>query len=223
VATTLDWKLPQGFTAGKIQWPAPEKVNMAGIVANGYRSRVVLLTEITPPDEIHGEQVEIRAKAAWMACAQSCHPGYGDLSLSIPVNQSGKPVAKDARLAELIAQVRKSIPRPAPSSWKVSVKSLAADRIGLDVFIPGLQPEAASSVVFYCDDLQVDSDQKMDASLLHEGTDTLLRLGFVRPGCAPRSPVRISGVLHCPAGWPGIDATHVEISVPWPAAAAPSR
>jgi DsbC/DsbD-like thiol-disulfide interchange protein len=217
MATTLEWDLPDGFSAGAIAWPAPEKVLMAGITAYGYRSRTYLLTGIRPPATIQGAEVTLRVKCSWMACSKTCNPGHADFSLTLPVNQSGKPIAKDATLTETFEQIRKSVPPAAPASWKITPRSPAADRIELDLTIPGLTAAgSAPSVYFYCHDKQVDSDQAQQVTMIQEGRTVKLRLTLVRPDCAPRSPAAISGVLHCPDGWPGMDAKHVEISAPWP-------
>lgn len=215
MATTLDWKLPAGFSAGAIAWPAPEKVLMAGIAAYGYRSRTLLLTGIRPPARIQGPEVTLRVKSSWMACAKTCNPGQAELSLTLPVNQSGKAAATDAAITAGFAQIRQAIPPAAPASWKITPHSPAADRIELDLDIPGLAD--APAVDFFCHDKQVDSDQPQRVTLIREGGRTILRLSLVRPDCAPASPTAISGVLYCPGGWPGMAAKHVEISAPWPA------
>ncbi len=47
--TKITWQLPEGFKAGPIQWPVPEKIVSPGDIINyGYDDEVVLLTEITP-------------------------------------------------------------------------------------------------------------------------------------------------------------------------------
>lgn len=216
MATTLDWSLPEGFSAGAISWPAPQKVLMAGITAHGYRSRTLLLTEVRPPATIKATDVTLRVKSSWMACAKVCNPGQADFSLTLPVNHTGKPVTKDALLTTAFGQTRNSVPKPAPASWKTTPRSPAADRIELDITIPGLAADSAPPVDFFCDDMQVDSDEAQQVRLIRDGGTARLRLTLVRPDCAPRSPAIISGVLHCPDGWPGMDAKDVEISAPWP-------
>ena len=47
VATNLEWNLPEGFSAGEIVWPAPERVDMLGINAHGYNA--VSYTHLTLP------------------------------------------------------------------------------------------------------------------------------------------------------------------------------
>jgi len=216
VATNFNWTLPAGFSAGEVAWPPPQKVLMAGITAYGYRESQILLTTITPPEDIEDSEVTLRARIAWMACATSCNPGVDDFTLTLPVHRSGTPAAGDAGLADAFAAVRRTIPQTAPASWKVEVRSAAADRIELDLHVPGFSETAAKSVSFFCYDMQVDSDEPQRVEVLATGEVTGLRLHLVRPGVAPQSPSRFAGVLHCPGGFPGLDTPHVEISIPWP-------
>ena len=44
--TQLSWKLPAGYTAGAIQWPAPERLPAGPLMNFGYEGEVLLLTDI---------------------------------------------------------------------------------------------------------------------------------------------------------------------------------
>jgi DsbC/DsbD-like thiol-disulfide interchange protein len=216
VATNFNWTLPAGFTAGEVSWPPPQKVIMAGITAYGYRDRQMLLTVITPPDRIEGDEVTLVARIAWMACATSCNPGVDDFTLTLPVNRSVKTAIKDATLSDAFTAVSRTVPPAAPANWKVAVRAVAPDRIELDLSIPGLSATAAKEVSFFCYDMQVDSDAFQKVEVLDAVEIVKVRLHLVRPEVAPRAPSHFAGVLHCPDGWPGIDSPFAEISVPWP-------
>ncbi len=215
VATQIDWTLPEGFVAGELIWPPPTEVLMAGIVAHGYKSPVLLLTEIAPPAKIEAEEIAVTARASWMSCAVSCNPGFADLSLTLPVAKPGTEPPRDESITKAFANVRAAAPRPAPSSWNFAVRLAAPDRIELDLVIPGLDPAAAARMRFFCDDMQVDSDEPQQVSATDPAKGAL-RLTLARPEFAPKAPSSLSGVLHCPGGWPGIGSPFVEISVPWP-------
>src|SRR5882757_8399496 len=47
--TTLAWTLPEGFSAGEIQWPIPQRIPAGPLTNYGYENEVYLLTEITVP------------------------------------------------------------------------------------------------------------------------------------------------------------------------------
>ena len=217
VATRFEWSLPPGFSAGDVLWPPPQKVLMASIKAHGYKTRTMLLTEIQTPREITDPEVTFEVKCAWMACGKSCHPGVDDFSLTLPVNRLEASPSKDALLSAEFEKIRQSVPLPAPSTWAITPRLPAPDRIELDLSIPGLSPASAPSISFFCYDMQVNSDEAQQATIIKDGTMEKLRLTLVRPDFAPKSPAAISGLLHCPGGWPGLDSPYVEISAPWPA------
>lgn len=84
--TAIEWELPDGFTAGELQWPAPEPVMMLDYKAHGYGGETLLFVEITPPPEFsEGASVNLAAKVSWMACARGCFPGHLGLAIDLPV------------------------------------------------------------------------------------------------------------------------------------------
>lgn len=86
IPTSIDWKLPEGFGAGPIEWPLPEGILEPGdIQVYAYGDEVMLLTTIQPPAEIGSGSVTISATADWLVCAELCIPGTADLSLELPV------------------------------------------------------------------------------------------------------------------------------------------
>src|SRR5215212_269957 len=52
VPTDMAWKLPPGWKAGPIEWPAPERVMMFQIKAQGYHGEVLLPMKVTPPNDL---------------------------------------------------------------------------------------------------------------------------------------------------------------------------
>lgn len=88
-ATSIEWQLPEGFTASPIYWPVPERFVEEGIVGFGYKNKAFLMVEITPPLTLDlSKPVTISANAAWLACNESCIPGEAKLELTLPVKES---------------------------------------------------------------------------------------------------------------------------------------
>lgn len=215
VATTFEWDLPPGFAAGEVIWPAPQKVDMAGITAYGYKSRVMLLTEIQSPEKIDGQQVTIRLKSAWMACSQSCNPGVAEFSLSIPVALNANRPSNDAEISAALEVSRLSAPASTPHGWVISPSLPEPGVIHLDLTIPGLEADSVKDIYFFCHDMQVDSNADQRVTMTDPARG-IVRLTLVRPDFAPATPAAISGVIFRPGGWPGTDNRYVEISSPWP-------
>ncbi len=49
MATSFAWALPEGFSAGGIEWPAPERQTEGPLVSFAYPGKVFLPVTITPP------------------------------------------------------------------------------------------------------------------------------------------------------------------------------
>src|ERR1035438_8892540 len=89
IATTLDWKLPPGWKAGEIHWPAPEVLtdDKGNVTGNGYEGDLLLPLVLTPPSGLQaGGNANVSATADWLMCRDVCMPGEGPVSLSLPVS-----------------------------------------------------------------------------------------------------------------------------------------
>jgi thiol:disulfide interchange protein DsbD len=108
--TEIKWNLPEGFKAGPILWPYPEKIVNETLVAFGYTDTVLLLTEITPPAHLSPNQkVAIKADVNWLACKEECVPGSASLELNLPV--ANKSPVVDPALSPLFANARRALPK----------------------------------------------------------------------------------------------------------------
>jgi len=93
VPTGIEWNLPKGFTADPIEWPAPQRVMMFTVIAQGFEGECVLPIRIHPPADLApGGQIELKGKASWMCCGNDCNPGFKDLAISLPVARDGGPL-----------------------------------------------------------------------------------------------------------------------------------
>src|SRR5215211_584312 len=72
--TAIKWTLPDGVTAGPIQWPIPEKVKFQDLLTYAYDNEVVLLVPLSFAKNASG-QAEIKAEVSWLECEVQCVPG----------------------------------------------------------------------------------------------------------------------------------------------------
>ena len=80
------WRLPPGFAAGPIQWPAPEAQPFAILVNYGYSGEVLFPIEIQAPRTLPvGQRVTLSADLYWLVCSDVCIPEEGTLSLTLPI------------------------------------------------------------------------------------------------------------------------------------------
>jgi DsbC/DsbD-like thiol-disulfide interchange protein len=119
VPVKLQWQLPEGFSAGPIQWPYPEKTLMAIHPVHGFERDVMLLVDITPPAGIAESRVSLKATASWMACADGCYPGKKELSCQVDVSTEAKA---DPALASAFQKAREELPKPL-QGWNAELLS----------------------------------------------------------------------------------------------------
>ncbi len=108
--TQVNWQLPEGFSAGPLEWPYPEMFITDSLVAFGYTDSVMLLSKITPPKNLAADQpIQIEADVNWLACKDSCVPGNAHLTLSLPV--SDIEPKSDAKTTALFTEARDALPQ----------------------------------------------------------------------------------------------------------------
>lgn len=86
LATKVLWRLPGGFSAGAIDWPAPQRFESGPIVNFGYDGRVLLLVPIDVPAHARrGTTAHVAVDATWLVCREECIPGKATLKLALPI------------------------------------------------------------------------------------------------------------------------------------------
>ncbi|MEQ1860604.1 MAG: protein-disulfide reductase DsbD domain-containing protein [Chthoniobacteraceae bacterium] len=128
---SIEWKLPTGFTAGEIQWPLPTLHRDEGdLITNVYEDELLLPVQITPPAKIDATEVALNADLKWLVCEQTCVPGSGEISLTLPVGADAKPAN-----AELVATALGRLPKPEPppfqTKWDVKPEAFTVKVSGL--------------------------------------------------------------------------------------------
>ena len=101
--TEVSWQLPEGVTAGELQWEFPRYYLEGGmIVTYGYSDSVVLWADVAVSEGFAGSSLEIAASAAWLVCKETCLPGSGEVALTLPIAAAPAP-AESPRLAEAVS------------------------------------------------------------------------------------------------------------------------
>lgn len=80
----ITWNLPEGFKAGEVIFPVPQKFTKSGQVTYGFTEELLLLCEIETPEGFNPKAEEpfpINAMINWMVCRESCALGRSEISL----------------------------------------------------------------------------------------------------------------------------------------------
>lgn len=121
---TISWKLPEGFTAGPIQWPVPEVKDGYFGKSFIYSGSPTFLVQITPPANLeNGTTVTLTADAEWQICKESCINEEKSFTLNLPVSATAE---KNPAVAPLFKNARDSQPAKV-SSLVTSATSSGAD------------------------------------------------------------------------------------------------
>lgn len=146
LATTIAWTLPEGATAGDIQWPSPGRFAMGPITNYGYENEVTLLSALNIPANVRpGALFPVKATVNWLVCQETCIPQQVELELKLPVVAAGSPRQPGS---PLIAQAAARLPVASP--WQAELTRTAS---GLELGLSGagLGALKAADVWFYPD------------------------------------------------------------------------
>ena len=91
LATTVQWTLPAGVTAGDIAWPAPHSIPIGTMTNYGYEGTLLLPVPLTVGPAFQAGpsgDLEVKLSASWLVCRQECIPQDGNFVLNIPVKGS---------------------------------------------------------------------------------------------------------------------------------------
>ena len=118
----VQWHLPDGLSAGEIEWPAPRRLGASTIVDFGYDGAVMLLVPVRASSTLPANKTaRIVADLNVLVCREICVPGKTQISLSLPI-ESAAP-EPDAPGSDLFTAARKSLPRKPPDDWKFTVNN----------------------------------------------------------------------------------------------------
>jgi thiol:disulfide interchange protein DsbD len=211
LTTSIAWKLPGGWKAGDILWPAPHalKDHTGTIVGNGYDGETFLLVTLTPPANLApGTPVKLAADTEWLMCEDVCMPGSASLSLTLPV--AAAVPEHDAMWFAKIAVTAANLPRHL-EAWRVTATRDAKTvtlRVTPNVGAPLDGARAASRAAptrHAPTGLRFFADDNLVAYELPQTVQTDGRGGFtltlpVSPD-APADAKELHGVLTSETGW----------------------
>jgi thiol:disulfide interchange protein DsbD len=213
VPTGIAWNLPDGWKAGEIEWPEPERVFMFQIKAQGFHGEKLLPIQITPPGNLQpGGVVKIEGRVIWMCCGRECRPGFKNVSIELPV--TGAPTPPDRRWHTMFADSLASVARTS-GDWLTE-----AERSGGEIVLR-VRPASARArshfhrikdVTFFTEDGLVDPNKP--ESVTKTATEIVVTQTISEYG-PKRWPRRMAGILQTPQGWhPDGNPKSIRISAP---------
>jgi thiol:disulfide interchange protein DsbD len=191
----ISWKLPPGFSHGKIQWPYPSRLGSDSVVNFGYEEEVLLITDIkASPTVKQGEMIKIEADVEWLVCKEECLPGQAVLSVSLPVEANEpefNPIWK-----EKFVDTRKKVPATS-HEWPVHV-AIDKDYIFLHITSPFWFRNEMKDIQFFPEQLGLfDYSVPQFYKKIDNGYSIQAKLSAL----ARKIPSKLKGVLVSDKSW----------------------
>jgi DsbC/DsbD-like thiol-disulfide interchange protein/cytochrome c biogenesis protein CcdA len=191
----VQWTLPAGWRAERLQFPVPQRHDEAGLVSFIYEHQVVLFSRLQIPADARPGRQTLAAKVTWLVCKESCLPGQAVVTVDVEVDPSAPDLQSDPWSA-----ARTLLPRQPPSHLRITAELASG---------PGKRTRSIS--------VQVTGERlAADSSFfpLAEGSFTLANLkpeadGF-RLHPTGEIPDRLTGVL---TGIPGVRGVLVDVPI----------
>ncbi len=188
LAPSIKWELPEGFRAGEINWPTPQRIPVGDLMLFGYAGTVLLPVEITPATTFDDDKFTLSAACDWVVCGDVCIPGEAILTLTLPVKKESLPT--NAEHAAEIASARNKIP-VSNDSWHTT--ALADENIIIiKVAQEGVDRIDADSAVFF-PEVQGNINNAAEQQFAQDGFGFQLELN--RDKMFPNVPDSLEGVI----------------------------
>ena len=177
---TPDWSLPDGASAGPMQFPVPQTLLIQGLMNHVYEHDYAVLVPLTvPADARPGTLLPIRVKAQWLVCTEAiCVPERAELSGAVTVGSG----AKDARFEGW----RAAMPAPLDRNGTFALGPKAL-RIALP--FPASAPLDAPHLFLSTERL---ADYAAPQRFFRNGDTLVVEVPL---GKSPTSPAKVEGVL----------------------------
>lgn len=91
--TRLEWDpVPEGVTAGDIQWPTPERLPYDTLVNFGYSDEAYFIVDVEVADTPLQQEITLSGEMHWLVCKDICIPESQKYQITLPVAQNANPI-----------------------------------------------------------------------------------------------------------------------------------
>ena len=207
--TTIKWDLPEGFSAGEIQWPYPDRISEPPLVIYGYHDTIYLLTKIDVDKNVAVNQaVFLKAKVSWLECEAVCIPGSAEIKVRLEVKN--EPMQINKRFTETFANARAKLPI-ASEGWKLQAV-IDNNSLMIQAEAPSWFTGTLENVLFIPYTTNFINNVK-EQPLTKENNQFQLKIELAKMD--PQIPDTVRGILFTESGWRGEGSEHaMEIIVP---------
>ncbi len=107
----ITWTLPDGITAGPMQFPIPSRLPLGPLMDFGYEDEVAFPVQLTAASSVKPGPIHLDAVVNWLVCREVCIPGKAHLGLNLTVSpDASTPTQTVGALGEALTLIPKSLP-----------------------------------------------------------------------------------------------------------------
>jgi thiol:disulfide interchange protein len=208
------WTLPDGISAGPLQFPAPKSLPLGPLMDFGYESEVLFPVKLDVANSVKAGPAVLHAKLDWLVCREVCIPGKAELEAHLNVAaQASIATAEAGPDAALWKRLADQLPKPQPETLKVTYQPSST---GFRLVVETGQRETVAH--FFPDDQNIVGNP--DPQELTP-TATGFMLDLKKDANLDASPVQLNGVLEL-SGGRAYEIAALSGTVSAPAAAVPA-
>jgi thiol:disulfide interchange protein DsbD len=113
----ITWTLPDGITAGPMQFPIPSRLPLGPLMDFGYEDAVAFPVQLTAAQSLKPGPIHLDAKVDYLVCSQVCIPGKAHLGLNLTVDPAATaPAQPVGALGEALTLIPKPLPPTATAT-----------------------------------------------------------------------------------------------------------
>ena len=189
----IHWTLPDGVTAGPMQFPAPRRLPLGPLMDFGYENEVLFPLKLDVAPTVKEGKALLHAKVDWLVCREVCIPGKAELETMLQMLTAAPPSQTGSGLdSDLMARFAATLPKPMPASFN-AVFQPTKDGFRLAVETGQKEREA---VFFPADQDLLDNPAKQKLTATSKG----LILELTKDASLKTAPGQLPGVLELSGG-----------------------
>ena len=128
----IKWTLPDGITAGPLQFPAPRRLPLGPLMDFGYENEVLFPFTLNVASTAKAGHTTLHAKVDWLVCREVCIPGKAELETVRDVAPHPIKTTALASDVEIVRRFVGDLPKDFPSSGKVIFQATSTGfRLGI--------------------------------------------------------------------------------------------
>jgi thiol:disulfide interchange protein/DsbC/DsbD-like thiol-disulfide interchange protein len=188
----MKWTLPEGITAGPLEFPAPKRLPLGPLMDFGYENEVLFPFKLNVSQTAKPGWAILHAKVDWLVCQASCIPGKAELEVTRGVADHPGHSVLLADDEALFKRLSGRLPKPLPPGVKAGFQPTNE---GFRLFVDTGREESEAAF-FPADQDIIDNPAPQKMEPVPNG----LSLSLKKDANLSANPAQLKGVLELSGG-----------------------